>query len=320
VNTPQAKAGVNFLVNGFKQGYIPKAALTYKEEESRRAFQEGNLIFERNWAYTYAKFNATDGSSKVNGKFGVAPIPGLTGPGTSTLGGHDLAISKFTKNKLTALNFIKFITGEVEQNNNLQATSQELETALEELQSTNEELETTNQELQSTNEELETTNQELQSTNEELEMMNEELESTNDELQAVNDEDTGGMAKAAASRGLPNYMVNSYGGDSFGLGQVCSNSHYVGSWYLDPAGWGPVCPMAGRGPVWPTAGWGPVPVTAGCGPVWPDRAGRVRLGRVRPIGPVVRLAGGGVCGPPGRAAVSSPDRSTASASRARASP
>lgn len=59
-------------------------------------------------------------------------------------------------------------------------------------------------------------------------------------LQAVNDEDTGGMAKAAASRGLPNYLVNSYGGDSYGLGQVCANPHYVGSWYLDPSGWGPV--------------------------------------------------------------------------------
>jgi ABC-type sugar transport system substrate-binding protein len=59
-------------------------------------------------------------------------------------------------------------------------------------------------------------------------------------LQAVNDEDTGGMAKAAAARHVPNYLVNSYGGDSFGLGQVCSNSHYVGSWYLDPVGWGPV--------------------------------------------------------------------------------
>jgi ABC-type sugar transport system substrate-binding protein len=59
-------------------------------------------------------------------------------------------------------------------------------------------------------------------------------------MQAVNDEDTGGMAKAAASRGLPNYLVNGYGGDSYGLGQVCSNSHYVGDWYLDPAGWGPV--------------------------------------------------------------------------------
>ena len=70
----------------------------------------------------------------------------------------------------------------------LHATSQELETALEELQSTNVEVETTNQELQSTNEELETTNEELQSTNEELETINEELQSTNDELQAVNDD------------------------------------------------------------------------------------------------------------------------------------
>jgi two-component system, chemotaxis family, CheB/CheR fusion protein len=70
----------------------------------------------------------------------------------------------------------------------LQSSSQELETAMEELQSTNEELETTNEELQSTNEELETTNEELQSTNEELETMNEELQSTNEELQTVNEE------------------------------------------------------------------------------------------------------------------------------------
>ena len=70
----------------------------------------------------------------------------------------------------------------------LQATSQELATALEELQSTNEELETTNEELQSTNEELETTNEELQSTNEELETTNEELQSTNEELRALNEE------------------------------------------------------------------------------------------------------------------------------------
>lgn len=67
-------------------------------------------------------------------------------------------------------------------------STQELETAYEELQSANEELETTNEELQSTNEELETTNEELQSTNEELETMNEELQSSNEELQATNDE------------------------------------------------------------------------------------------------------------------------------------
>ena len=70
----------------------------------------------------------------------------------------------------------------------LQRTTQDLETAYEELQSANEELETSNEELQSTVEELETTNEELQSTNEELETMNEELESTNEEYQTINAE------------------------------------------------------------------------------------------------------------------------------------
>ena len=54
VNTPEAKAGLDFLVNGFKDGYIPKEAITYKEEEGRRAFQEGRLIFHRQWPYQYA--------------------------------------------------------------------------------------------------------------------------------------------------------------------------------------------------------------------------------------------------------------------------
>jgi len=72
--------------------------------------------------------------------------------------------------------------------NELLRSSQELETAYEELQSANEELETTSEELQSTNEELETTNEELQSTNEELETMNEELQSTNEELETLNKE------------------------------------------------------------------------------------------------------------------------------------
>jgi multiple sugar transport system substrate-binding protein len=110
VNTPAAKAGLDFLANGFKEGYIAKEALTYKEEESRRAFQEGKLIFLRNWPYVYSLASKTDGSSKVNGKFAVAPLPGLDGPGVSSLGGHALAISTYAKNKKTALDFINFYT------------------------------------------------------------------------------------------------------------------------------------------------------------------------------------------------------------------
>jgi multiple sugar transport system substrate-binding protein len=110
VNTPEAKAGLDFLANGFKQGYIPKEALTYKEEEGRRAFQEGKLIFERQWPYMYALASKTDGSSKINGKFAVAPLPGLNGPGVSSLGGHALAVSAYAKNKKTAVDFINFYT------------------------------------------------------------------------------------------------------------------------------------------------------------------------------------------------------------------
>ena len=119
VNTPEAKKGLQFLVDGFKQGYIPKAAITFQEEQGRQAFQEGKLIFHRQWPYQYALANKNDGSSKVVGKFAVAPLPGPDGPGVSSLGGHNLAISAFAKNKATALDFIKFFSNEENAKQNL---------------------------------------------------------------------------------------------------------------------------------------------------------------------------------------------------------
>lgn len=124
VNTPEAKAGLEQLVNDFKSGVIPKAAITYKEEESRRAFQDGKLLFLRNWPYVYALASKTDGSSKIAGKFAVAPLPGKTGPGVSSLGGHDYAISSFAKNKATAIDFINFMASEARQKANVEKTSQ----------------------------------------------------------------------------------------------------------------------------------------------------------------------------------------------------
>lgn len=110
VDTPEAAAGLDFLASGFESGMIPEEALTYTEEEGREAFQSGNLIFHRQWPYIYALASATDGSSEVAGKFDVAPLPGLDGPGVSSLGGHNMGISTFSENKKTALEFIKFYT------------------------------------------------------------------------------------------------------------------------------------------------------------------------------------------------------------------
>ena len=124
LNTPQAKTGLDTLVQAFKSGVIPQKAITYKEEEGRRAFEAGELLFHRQWPYQWALANKTDGSSQVAGKFDVAPLPGLTGPGVSTLGGHNLAISAFAKNKATALDFIKYFTSVDSEKSNLLATSQ----------------------------------------------------------------------------------------------------------------------------------------------------------------------------------------------------
>ncbi|GAA1393663.1 ABC transporter substrate-binding protein [Luteococcus peritonei] len=115
VNSEAALKGVQWMQDAFKDGTIPKAATTWMEEPSRQAFQDGKLVFLRQWPYAYSLMQAKDGSSKVAGKFDIAPLPGLTGPGVSTLGGHNLAISKTAKNLGTARDFIKWYTDEAQQ-------------------------------------------------------------------------------------------------------------------------------------------------------------------------------------------------------------
>ncbi|MFI0349335.1 ABC transporter substrate-binding protein [Actinomadura sp. 9N407] len=124
VNTPQAKAGVDFLVDAIKDGRMPKAALTLDGEGGRRHFQSGELLFHRQWPYQYELAGKDDGSSKVAGKFKVAPIPGQDGPGAATLGGHNYAISSFAENKATALDFITYMADAAQQKANSLATSQ----------------------------------------------------------------------------------------------------------------------------------------------------------------------------------------------------
>ncbi len=124
VSTPEAQKGLQTLVDWFKDGYIPKAAITWQEEQGRVAFQEGNLIFHRNWPYVYPLASKTDGSSKVVGKFNVAPLPGISQAGVSSLGGGNYAIAKNADNKGTAADFIKFMTEEEQQKANALTSSE----------------------------------------------------------------------------------------------------------------------------------------------------------------------------------------------------
>ena len=111
LDTPEAKAGLNRLIDAFKSGNVPAEAITYQEEQGRQAFEAGKLLFLRNWPYVYG-LAKTDGSSTVKDTFGIAPLPGENGPGASSLGGHNAAISVYSAHKATALDFLKFLESE----------------------------------------------------------------------------------------------------------------------------------------------------------------------------------------------------------------
>ncbi|MDI9949476.1 ABC transporter substrate-binding protein [Rhodococcus sp. IEGM 1305] len=110
VDSPEARAGLQVLVDNFKNGDIPAQDTTFKEPESQKAFEDGKALFLRNWPYVYG--TADKDSSAVKGKFAVAPLPGKDGIGASTLGGYNAAISAYSENKATARDFLTFLQGE----------------------------------------------------------------------------------------------------------------------------------------------------------------------------------------------------------------
>jgi len=110
VNSAEALQGLEFLVNGFRQGWIPRAALSYEEESAQNAFASGKFLFLDNWPDVYAALSVPGPQNKVYGKFGIAALPGPDGMGSSSLGGANLAISAYSQHQRTALDFIKYMT------------------------------------------------------------------------------------------------------------------------------------------------------------------------------------------------------------------
>ena len=90
----------------------PTAVLNYAEEESRGPFQNGNAVFMRNWPYAWAASQAPD--SPIKGHVGVTVLPkgGANGRNAATLGGQELAVSKYSKNAALAADFVLFMTGQ----------------------------------------------------------------------------------------------------------------------------------------------------------------------------------------------------------------
>ena len=111
-DSAEVKDVLTFMADGIKSGAAPKAVTTYKEEESRRAFESGNATFMRNWPYAYALGK----DSKIADKFDISTFPGYKGnEGAGVLGGYNLAISAYSKNPEGSLAFIKYATEPAQQ-------------------------------------------------------------------------------------------------------------------------------------------------------------------------------------------------------------
>ena len=93
----------------------PPRVTQFVEEDARITFQLGNAAFMRNWPYAWALLNAAD--SALRGKVGVAPLPrgGPHGRHAATLGGWQLAVSRYSKNQEVAIDFVRHLTSAAEQ-------------------------------------------------------------------------------------------------------------------------------------------------------------------------------------------------------------
>jgi trehalose/maltose transport system substrate-binding protein len=114
INNPKAAAALDQAAKWVGK-IAPEGVLNYAEEESRGVWQAGNAAFMRNWPYDYSLGNSDD--SPIKGKFGVTALPkgGADGKNTGTLGGWQLAVSKYSKNPEIAADLVMYLTSAAEQ-------------------------------------------------------------------------------------------------------------------------------------------------------------------------------------------------------------
>ncbi len=72
--------------------------------------QAGNLIFAMQWGYAWNRFQ-NDSDSQVKDRIGVVPLPSFAGHANATcVGGWQVAVSAFSKNKEAAVKLLRFLS------------------------------------------------------------------------------------------------------------------------------------------------------------------------------------------------------------------
>lgn len=108
VDSPEAVRALTFMRQSIAGGVVPRTVLTWQEEQTRFAFQNGDALFLRNWPYAASLMNATD--SAVAGRFGVTLMPSGGAGRAAALGGAQLAINARSRHPEAAWRLIAYLT------------------------------------------------------------------------------------------------------------------------------------------------------------------------------------------------------------------
>ncbi len=110
VDSPSAVRALTYMRDSIHADrVVPPAVLTWQEEQSRFAFQNGQALFMRNWPYASALLEDS-AESRVAGRVAVSAMPAADGgTAAATLGGSLLAINAYSDQKDDAAQLIAFL-------------------------------------------------------------------------------------------------------------------------------------------------------------------------------------------------------------------
>jgi multiple sugar transport system substrate-binding protein len=111
VDEPAAVRALTFMRDAVApDGFVPSSVLTWQEEQTRFAFQNGEAAAMRNWPYAWTLLE-NEADSRVAGRFAVAPFPAADGGRpASALGGAQLAVNAWSDNPELAWELVAFLT------------------------------------------------------------------------------------------------------------------------------------------------------------------------------------------------------------------
>ncbi|MER3482651.1 MAG: ABC transporter substrate-binding protein [Meiothermus sp.] len=104
---------LEYMVDSTKRGLSNPNSKEYLEEDVRRVFSSGQAAFALNWTYMY-NLAQDPKESKVVGKVGIVPAPGVAGVSTVSAvnGSMGLGITAKSQNPDAAWKYITFLTSQ----------------------------------------------------------------------------------------------------------------------------------------------------------------------------------------------------------------